>query len=128
MAYYDIMKEIIKSHDSQRKWHSFTRWTVAAYNQNSEIRSFPHFGMQLWVWVTFVFSFFLLSASEILVSGLTSQIYEFLFHWVEENILICLLTVLTTPISVIFDTLAGFPCVLDWILPEADQRQAFESK
>lgn len=40
MAYCDIMKEIIKSHDSQRKWHSFTRWTVAAYNQNSEIRFF----------------------------------------------------------------------------------------
>lgn len=40
MACYDIMKEIIKSHDSQRKWHPFIRWTVAAYNQNSEIRFF----------------------------------------------------------------------------------------
>lgn len=39
MAYCDIMKEIIKSHDSQRKWHSLTRWMVA-YNQNSEIRFF----------------------------------------------------------------------------------------
>lgn len=43
-------------------------------------------------------------------------------------------SVLTTPISVIFDTLAGFSHVLDWSLLEdlsllgGDWRQAFENK
>ena len=45
MACCDIMKEIIKSHDSQRKWHPFTRRMITAYNQNSEIRFFP-----TWEW------------------------------------------------------------------------------
>lgn len=49
MVYCDIMKETIKSHDSQRKWHPFFGWMIAAYNQNSEIRYFFSFGMKLWV-------------------------------------------------------------------------------
>lgn len=106
--YSDIMKEIIKSLDSQRKWHPFTRWMVAAYNQNSEIRFYPtlewNYGSESRL---FLVSFFFQTSKILLVSGLTSKVYEFLFHWVKENILF-IDSVLTTPISIIFNSIAGF--------------------